>query len=150
MGIKNDTLSSNLVTSKMNVLENLISTYCWFSDNNRDVFKEYALLEQHYNLLRILNINHPEFTTPSEIKKLVVDKKSDLTRLIDKLVKLKYVSRKRSELNRRKIEVNITSQGIKVMNSILEKLQQRINSQINLSEDEIMELDHLLGKMNGK
>jgi DNA-binding MarR family transcriptional regulator len=73
-----------------------------------------------------------------------------VTRLLDKLEKLEYVQRRLCPHNRRKMDINITPQGLKLlsdvdvlMDSFYEDLAERI------TEEEAAVLSDLLDKIRG-
>ncbi|HEY8916321.1 MAG TPA: MarR family transcriptional regulator, partial [Chitinophaga sp.] len=72
-------------------LVNLIFTSNWLRDANAEIFKKYDILPQHFNALRIIKGRHPKPVSAGEIKEVLLDKASDVTRLLDKLVKQGYV-----------------------------------------------------------
>ena len=89
----------------------------------------------------------PKPAFPGQIKNVLLDKGRDLTRLIDKLVSLKYLNRNVCESNRRMVEIVITDQGKKVANEIGKKLAKDMQKRFNLSEKEALQLSELLDKL---
>ena len=67
---------------------NLIYTSNWLRDAHTDLFRKYGILSQHFNALRIIKGRHPKPVSAGEIKEVLLDKASDVTRLLDKLVNL--------------------------------------------------------------
>ena len=77
----------------------------------------------------------------------MVNPKSNTTRIIDKLIDKNYVKRNICEINRRKIELFITTEGLEmlsVIDSVVERSEDRITQ--NLSENEKEKLISLLKK----
>ena len=100
----------------------------------------------NYNILRIVNGSFPNSVSPGYIKEVMLDKGRDLTRLVDKLVKLGYVERKLCKDNRRKMNITITQQGSDVINSIGKEINILYTS-YNLNEEEATQLSNLLDKL---
>ena len=138
---KNDTLKAVL---------NVMYTANWIRDSHSHIFKEYNILQQHYNVLRIVRGRNGEEVTPGEIIKVMLDKKRDLTRLVDKLVKMEYLERFQDKKNRRKINIMITEKGLKITSEIEAKLSEWINSEIKMSSEETKVLNNLLDQMRSK
>lgn len=136
---------SKFESSTQKAYINLIYTHNYFYYKHCDLFKAYDLLPQHFNVLKIVKGKHPETTTPSYILEVMLDKKRDLTRLIDKLVEKGFLKRCVNPLNKRSILVSITDEGI----NITRKLEDiaRIDMKNNLTEEEAEELSRLLDKM---
>ena len=128
-------------------LINVIFTSNWLRDIHNEVFKEHQLLLQHYNILRIVNGQHPKSTSPSYIKSVILDKGPDLTRLVNKMVSLGLFKRVLNEKNRRQVEISITAKGIELAEILQTKLAEKMNQKIGLSEIEAEQLSILLDKM---
>ena len=131
-------------------LINLLYTNNWHRDLLQSIFKEFDLQQQHYNILRILKGSHPEPVSPGYIKEVMLDKGTDLTRLLDKLERKSLIVRKLCESNRRKIDINLTEQGLELLGRIrpvFNKLNEEISN--NLSEVEAQQLSDLLDKLRG-
>lgn len=135
---KNDTLKALL---------NVMYTSNWVRDGHSHIFKEYNILQQHYNILRIVRGRNGEEVTPGEIIKVMLDKGRDLTRLVDKLVKIGYLERSQDTVNRRKVNIIITEKGLKITDEIEAKISEWINSKIKMSPEETKTLNKLLDQM---
>ena len=83
-----------------------------------DVFKEYEISEQQFNILRILRGQRGKPSSLKTIQKRMVHLMSNTTRLVDKLILKDFVSRETCESNRRKIDIFITDKGLKFLNEI--------------------------------
>ena len=130
-------------------LVNLLYTSNHFRDINQAIFKKYEIQGQHYNLLRILKGKYPDPVTPGYIKEVMLDKGTDLTRLIDKLQRKGWVERKVCSKNKRQMDVSISSLGINLLESITEEVSIQDDLNKRLTEDEYETLSQLLDKMRG-
>jgi DNA-binding MarR family transcriptional regulator len=128
-------------------LINLHFTSNEFNDRLITILKPYSINDQHYNILRILNGRYPNVACPGDIKAVLLNKRGDLTRLLDKLSKLNYVERATNPSNRRMVDIKITPAGI----ALLKKLRSEINTintlKKNLTEKEAIQLSLLLDKI---
>jgi len=131
-------------------LVNIMYTYNWFRDRSQVVYKPYGLRMQHFNVLRIVKGRHPDSISPGEIKEVMLDKSPDLTRLLDKLVKMKLVKRHICPENRRRMDVTITKDGINLVTK-LGKEQEKLRGTLasRLTEEEAENLSNLMDKMRG-
>jgi len=130
-------------------LLNIMYTANWIRDGHAPIFKEFGILQQHYNILRIVKGKKGEAVSPGQIIKVMLDKGRDLTRLVDKLVKVGYLERRPSAVNRRKVDISITEKGIQITDEIEVKLNDWVNSNISISEEEAKKLNALLDKERG-
>lgn len=128
---------------------NLIYTSNYFRDSHMSVFKPFDIQSQHFNILRILNGRHPEPATPGHIKEVMLDKGRDLTRLIDKLESMGWVQRTVCPENKRKIHINLTSEGLEKVDVISSRLDAQYDKMKYLAEEEYEQLSRLLDKMRG-
>ncbi len=113
-----------------------------------DVFKEYEISEQQFNILRILRGQRGKPSSLNTIQKRMVHLMSNTTRLVDKLILKDFVSRETCESNRRKIDIFITDKGLKFLdeiNPVIDKSEELMTT--NLSEEEKNILIKLLNKI---
>lgn len=143
--IKQASFSSNAHKAKIN----LIYTYHWMRDQYSPIFKKHGILEQHYNVLRIVKGKNPEPAYPSHIIGVMLDKKRDLTRLVDKLVKNGLLSREACETNRRRVEIYITQAGLALVDEVATDMAQLDAKISHLTEEEADQLSNLLDKWRG-
>ncbi len=128
---------------------NLALTYGVLLDRTLAALKPFQVNDQHYNILKILAEHDPEPISVGEIFAELLDKRGDLTRLLDKLVTLGFAHRETNPLNRRMVNVTIMPVGIsqlREMDSLLAKERDVLS---NLSEDEARQLNWLLDKLRG-
>lgn len=126
---------------------NLKYTASWYNAMEVEVFKKHGILAQHFNVLRIVKGAHPEPVSPGKILEVMLDSGRDLTRLVDKLVKLGLLSRSTCPSNRRKVDINITEDGIKLTDSVSEEIDTFVDRLGSLTDDESLQLSTLLDKL---
>lgn len=128
---------------------NIVYTANWLRDRTVALYKPHGILPQHYNILRIVRGKKGEATSPGQIIDVMLDKGRDLTRLVDKLVKMGYLERRTCPTNRRKVDIFITDIGLEITKIIEEGINQWFESTIGLSEPEALKLNELLDKLRG-
>ncbi|MDW3211775.1 MAG: MarR family transcriptional regulator [Reichenbachiella sp.] len=149
MRFEEEIKQSSFKNSREKAIINVVFTGNWLRDRTDVVLKPYKINEQHYNLLRILRGRHPLTICPSEIKEVLINKRGDLTRLLDKLVAMGLVERDVNPDNRRMINLKISEKGIDFLAQLdpeMEKLS-RTNNALTVEESE--QLSNLLDKMRG-
>ena len=112
------------------------------------VLKQYGLSTPQYNVLRILRGQNGNPANLSTLQDRMIDKNSNTTRLVDKLISKGWVKRNVCEQNRRKIEMFITDDGLKILKQldpIIEQNNKNILS--NLTNNELEHLNKLLDKL---
>ena len=127
---------------------NIMYTSRMVEENIQTVLKEFDLSMPQYNVLRILRGQRGNPANLSTVQDRMIDKSSNTTRLVDKLLKKNWVKRQVCANNRRKVELFITEDGLKIL-STLDPLMEANNEKLvsTLSETELETLNNLLDKL---
>ena len=128
---------------------NLIFTGKWMLQFHSDVFKKYGITTQQYNILRILQGKHPQGTTVKDIRKRMLDRMSDASRIVELLRKKELVWRNISNEDRRKTDIVITQKGLHLLEEIEKENEFMDNRLVVLNTEEIRQLNELLDKVRG-
>lgn len=139
--------SKTLSPSKKTVI-NLIYTTSQINSKLNDVLKPFEISLQQFNVLRILRGQKNIAASLQTVQERMISKMSNTTRLIDKLIKKGYVERKINTANRRKIDLNITSEGLELLETV-DKIIDETEIQIlkQLTEKDKRKLIKLLVKI---
>ncbi len=97
---------------------NLLRTAGELSRSLAAVLDPFELTPTQYNVLRILRGSHPEGLACGEVGERMVTPVPDVTRMIDRLATRGLVERRRSERDRRVVEVGITRRGRKRLEAL--------------------------------
>lgn len=109
---------------------------------------EYGITGAQYNVLRILKGVYPNGHARCEIASRMIERASDITRIIDRLEKQGLVERDRTNEDRRISITRITDKGIEVVDKLKPVLQKEHNDFTkNLSDEECRTLSILVEKM---
>ncbi len=128
---------------------NLLYTAAWLEDQNKNFFKEFGITNQQFNILRILRGQHPSKISGAEIKSRMIDKNSDVSRLLDRLIAKELVIKSQCPNDKRAADVVITEQGLKILKKIDGKMDQTDLSVLKLTNEEATHLSDLLDKSRG-
>ncbi len=149
MKIEEELKQDKFTSAVHKAIVNIMFTDGWLSNHLRDVFKDHNLTPQQYNVLRILRGKYPEALNPSDIKAVMLDKNPDLTRLCDRLLTRKLIDRCIDGDNRRKMNIRITEDGLKMLN-LIDPIMIDFNEKVStISEEEATILSNLLDKLRG-
>ena len=127
---------------------NLIFTANWLQTKHQDVFKAEGITIQQFNILRILKGQYPKSISATEIKSRMLDKNSDVSRLLDRMVAKKLVVKQVCPNDKRAADVSITEDGLEILTT-LEKRQAELDGVLHLSEEDAKTLSDLLDKSRG-
>ena len=139
--------SKTLPLSRKTII-NVFLSNTYFKDEMLSVLKPFDLSVEQFNVLRILRGQNEKPLNLQDIQDRMVNKMSNTTRLIDKLLLKGFVERNTCAKNRRKIEIFITQVGLKtlsVLDPIIDDIEQQMTS--NLSQTELEQLNNLLTKL---
>ncbi len=130
-------------------LVNILFTYNWLNDRLKRHFKPYGITPTQYNILRILNgSDHPMSTF--EIRERMLNKMSDITRLIERLLKKKFVQKTIHKADKRLVDIEITAEGRAILMLINDNNETISHLLKNLDEDESIILNKYLDKLREK
>ena len=116
-------------------------------DKLHEILKPYEISREQYNVLRILRGQKGCPANMCIIQERMLAKNSNTTRLIDKLLLKKYVTREVCPDNRRKIEVLITQKGLDILTELDPIVTEHENLFANnLTQEELEQLNNLLEK----
>lgn len=113
-----------------------------------EALKSFGISSPQFNVLRILRGQKGKPANLGTIQDRMVNKMSNTTRLVDKLIDKQLVERCVCEKNRRKVEIVITQKGLdllKEIDPVVEATEQKIAK--NLTQMEVKQLNNLLEKL---
>lgn len=127
---------------------NVFYTNTVFKDEIQTILKPYDLSMEQFNVLRILRGQKGNPLNLQDIQERMINKMSNTTRLVDKLILKQLVERFTCENNRRKVEIFITKNGLDILQQLdllIEESETHLTE--NLSITELEQLNHLLNKL---
>jgi len=145
MKIEEEIKQQKFRSSQQKAVINLIYTASCMEARLQETFKPFNITLQQYNILRILRGQHPNGISATEIKSRMLDKNSDVSRLLDRLLAKKIISKKTCPDDKRAADINLTEEGLELLKSI-DKKQQQIDGVLILSDEESNQLSDLLDK----
>lgn len=131
------------------VLVNIIYTSNWMNFEQQGLLKPFDLSLQQYNVLRILRGQYPNPITVNGIIERMLDKMSNASRLVDKLLLKDLVSRCDNANDRRACDIRITDKGKEVLEMIDSQQIKWEDALRKITEDEAEALSSLLDKLRG-
>lgn len=112
------------------------------------ILKPFDLSTQQFNVLRILRGSHPNPLNLSDIQERMMDKMSNATRLVEKLRQKNLLTRDLCESNRRKVDIEITQQGLDLLAELDPLLVQNLEEfKQQISKEEAITLSQILAKV---
>jgi DNA-binding MarR family transcriptional regulator len=89
-----------------------------------ELFSEWKITPQQYNVLRLLENAEPDGLPTLAISSRLISRAPDITRMLDRLEEREWVTRSRSDEDRRSVYVHITAAGKKLLREIAKPLKE--------------------------
>ena len=128
---------------------NLIYTAKWLEAKQQDFFKPFGITSSQFNILRILRGQQPNKISGAEIKSRMLDRNSDISRLLDRLINKNLISKSACPEDKRAADIAITSDGLEVLRHVDSYIDESEKTNIHLSKGEAAQLSLLLDKCRG-
>ncbi len=149
MRIEDEIKTKSFHSLQQKLSANIIFTHGWVEDQIQEIFGEYGLTSQQYNVLRILKGQYPKAITTANIHDRMLEKNAGVSRLVDRLLKKGFVEKTVCEKDKRLVDVIASDKGLKVLMEI-DREWDRVDAIFsNLSDEEIHTLNDLLDKLRG-
>lgn len=127
---------------------NIIFSGNWVMEHMKELLAPVGISAQQFNLLRILRGSKEPLTT-LQIRERMLDKMSDTSRIVDRLIAKGLVTKKVNRNDKRLVDVTIHANGLKLLKQ-LDKLNPAIEAIASkLSQKEAKQLNTLLDKLRG-
>lgn len=136
---------NNLVKAHVNIL--YTANALKYSDYK--ALKPFGISIQQFNILRILRGQKSNCVSLKVLTERMIDKVSNTSRLIDKLVSKGFVERQICPDNRRQVDISITDKGLKLLKEASDVMENLHSCNNCLTEDELETLSDLLDKFRG-
>lgn len=147
MSPSKDVLLSDSRNDHQKALNNIFYTYYFLVDKINDQFKKYDITRQQFYVLRILKVHQPGYASVNLIKARMLDKMSDVSRIVERLRLKGLVLRQSAEKDKRSVEVIITQKGLALLDNIDPELDLLGKLVGNLTPEEAALLNKVLDKI---
>jgi len=134
--------------SRHQVIVNVLYTHGWLIAQLKAFFKPFGITEKQYNILRILNGAQKPIST-SIIRNRLLDKMSDTTRVIDRMIKKGWVQKTVNEADRRLVDITLSPKGKELLAHVDNHLPDLDKIVETLTPDQANTLSDLLDSMRG-
>ncbi len=125
---------------------NLIYTFNWMNERVNKQFIPFDITQQQFNILRILR-GAAEPLSTLQIRQRMLDKMSDTSRIVDRLVKKGMVKKTVCREDRRLVDVLLTDKGKELLQSMDGPMENMESIFKYISEAEARQLNYLLDKI---
>ena len=148
MNIEEEIQQKKFKSAHHKALLNLIYTANWIQYRQQEFFKQFGITGQQFNILRILRGQHPKSISATLIKSRMLDRNSDVSRLLDRLELKQWISKTTCPSDKRATDVSITETGLELL-KIIDKAEKEVPPTLTLTEEESEILSNMLDKCRG-
>jgi DNA-binding MarR family transcriptional regulator len=146
MGIQEDINQSKFRNEYQKAGINIIYTFNWMTEQMKAMFEKHGLTSQQFNILRILRGAGQPLST-LQIRQRMLDKMSDTSRIVDRLVKKELVNKVICKNDRRLVDVSISEKGSALLHK-LDGFTHELDAHLNkITVEEAKTLNELLDKL---
>lgn len=129
---------------------NILYTGWWLRTIMSRELKEFGLTHEQYNVLRILKGKHPEQMCVRDIACRMIERNSNVPRIIDRLELKKLVRRTASPNDGRETSIIITQAGLHLLEASTARIDKSFEKLILMEETSAIQLNDLLEKIREK
>jgi len=123
---------------------NILYTAWWLKTLMSKELKSFGLTHEQYNVLRILKGKSPQEMCVKDIACRMIEKSSNVPRIIDRLVIKKLVRRSNDANDKRHTVMSLTEAGLNILELSTQKINQVFEKTILMNEGSAAELNNLL------
>lgn len=141
-----DEIQSKFSSEHQKCLVNLQLTAIRLGESMQEEMKKYGLTAAQFNVLRILRGQQQKTVSIGLIKERMIERNSDVSRIIDRLLKKNLIERSENQNDRRQKDVRITDVGLSLLAN-MDELDRLIQAKLgHMSLEEVKTLNNLLDK----
>lgn len=146
MGIEQDIQQSNFRNEFQKMGINLLFTANWLNEQISKLLAEQGVTQQQYNILRILRGSATPLST-LKIRERMLDKMSDTSRIVDRLIAKELVVKSTCEKDKRLVDITLSTKGLNLIDQ-LDQFNDRIDALLNgINESEAKLMNEILDKI---
>ena len=146
MGIEKEIQQTNFRNEYQKLGINIMYTANWLNEKISSVLSQEDITQQQYNILRILRGAEKPLST-LQIRSRMLDKMSDTSRIVDRLVAKELVEKNTCPSDKRLVDVVLSKKGFAVLEK-LDLLNNHLDSLMKgISEKEASTLNQMLDQL---
>ncbi len=146
MGIEKDIQQTNFRNEHQKLGINIMYTANWLNEKIAGILSQEDITQQQYNILRILRGADKPLST-LQIRARMLDKMSDTSRIVDRLVAKELVEKNTCPADKRLVDVVLSKKGF-VMLEKLDQLNHHLDALMKgISEKDAITMNQLLDQL---
>ncbi len=147
MSLEQEINQNKFRNEKQKSIINLVYSYNWLMEHTKSFLDSENITPQQFNILRILRGAYPKPLSTLQIRERMLDKMSDTSRIVDRLIVKALATKRVCPSDRRMVDVIITEKGRKLLEKLDERSNEMESVMAELSDADLKTLNRLLDKM---
>ncbi|MEY2938843.1 MAG: hypothetical protein RL062_1432 [Bacteroidota bacterium] len=147
MKLEDEIKQAQFKTEHHKLMINILYTASWLQRTQSTVLRPHGITPEQYNILRILRGAKGKAMSLNDISSRMIDRASNTSRLIDKLITKEWVNRTICPKDRRQSEILITQKGLDVLHNLQKPIDEISEQFFIISEKECQKLNNVLDEM---
>jgi DNA-binding MarR family transcriptional regulator len=123
---------------------NILYTAWWLKTVMSRELKQFGLTHEQYNVLRILKGKSPDEMCVKDIAGRMIEKSSNVPRILDRLVLKKLVKRATDTNDKRHTVMTLTPSGFNILEMSTKRIDEMFEQLIEMNESAATHLNELL------
>lgn len=140
--------STNFKSEKDKALLHIMFTAYQLKTRVSSTLKPFGLTTEQYNVLRILKGKHPEALCVKNIAGRMIERSSNVPRIIDRLVAKKLVKRSQNKDDKRETVIALNESGLKLLELSTVQMNADSAASFLITNEEASVMNNLLEKIN--
>lgn len=136
--------SEKFTSQKHKAALNILYTAWWLKTLISKELKAIGLTHEQFNVLRILKGKHPEKMCVKDIGVRMIERNSNVPRIVDRLVAKKFVERSTSEMDKRETVITLTYDGMDILKNAIVAVDHIFTNNVVIKEADAERLNSLL------
>lgn len=149
MSIEQDIKQASFRNNHQKAIINIIYTHNWMMERIKNLLASADVTPQQFNILRILRGAYPMPLSTLQIRERMLDKMSDTSRIVDRLVTKGLVEKNTCPTDKRLVDVLISDAGQQLLKTLDARTEEMDNVLGGLSATEAQHLSDLLDQVRG-
>lgn len=147
MSLEEDIKQPKFRNEHQKAIINLIYTCNWIGERQKSFFDSENITPQQFNILRILRGSFPTPLSTLKIRERMLDKMSDTSRIVDRLVNKGLASKRVCDFDKRLVDISLTEKGAALLERLDKRNDEMDSLTAELQEHELKQLNQLLDKI---
>lgn len=147
MGIEKEIKQITFKDERQKAIINILYTSHFLEEQIRSFLQPEGLTHQQFNVLRILRGSYPKPLSTLQIRERMIDKMSDTSRIVERLVKKELVQKKICPSDKRLVDVQITLLGLGKLETLDKTEENLLSITNNLNKEKLSKLSNLLDEL---